>query len=119
MAEDLLDYWVRLIKPLFPMNAWIVSRLSDDDYFIQIDWNLENEPRQPNKRSKKIQITISAEAIEDYLDKNKKDREESDLTMKKMIMERYKRTRPDRNAPASQSASTEKWLISRDVLNAY
>jgi hypothetical protein len=119
MTEDLLDYWVRLIKPLFPINAWIVSRLSDDDYLIQIDWNLENEPRRPNKRSKKIQITISADAIENYLDKNKKDREVSDGTLKKLILERYNHVSPDRNTHATQAASTEKWLISRDVLNAW
>lgn len=118
MTEDLLDYWVRLIKPLFPINAWIVSRLSDDDYLIQIDWNLEKELRRPNNRSKKIQITISAEAIENYLDKSKKEREVSDLAMKKLVLERYNHVSLDRNAHASQSASTEKWLISRDVLNA-
>jgi hypothetical protein len=118
MTEDLLDYWVRLIKPLFPMNAWIVSRLSDDDYLIQVDWNLENEPRRPNKRSKKIQITISSEAIEDYLDKNKKDREVSDVAMKKLILERYNNVNPDRNANGNQSGSVEKWLISTDELNA-
>jgi len=118
MTEDLLDYWVRLIKPLFPMNAWIVSSLSDDDYLIQIDWNLEKEPRRPNNRSKKIQITISAEAIEDYLDKSKKEREVSDRAMEKLILERYKHVSPDRNAHSTQSASTEKWLISSDVLNA-
>ena len=118
MTEDLLDYWVRLIKPLFPMNAWIVSSLSDDDYLIQIDWNLANEPRRPNNRSKKIQITISAEAIEDYLDKSKKEREVSDSAMKKLISQRYNHVSPDRNARTAQSASTEKWLISSDALNA-
>jgi len=118
MTEDLLDYWVRLIKPLFPMNAWIVSSLSDEDYLIQIDWNLEKESRRPNNRSKKIQITISAEAIEDYLDKSKKEREVSDLAMKKLISQRYNHVSPDRNARTAQSASTEKWLISSDALNA-
>ncbi len=119
MTEDLLDYWVRLIKPLFPMNAWIVSRLSDDDYLIQVDWNLENAPHRPNRRSKKILITISAEAIEDYLDKNKKDREVSDLALKKLILERYNNVILDRNAHGSQSRSIEKWLISAEELNAW
>ena len=75
MTEDLLDYWVRLIKPFFPTNAWIVTRYSGDDHIIEIDWKLDDDPGQPNRRSRKIQITISDGAIEDYLDKNKKDRE--------------------------------------------
>src|SRR5512136_2179 len=72
MTEDLLDYWVRLIKPFFPANAWFVTRYSGDDHIIEIDWKLDDDPGQPNRRSRKIQITISDGAIEDYLDKNKK-----------------------------------------------
>jgi len=86
-----------------------------------IDTNrLESRKRAtPAKQSiKEIQITISAEAIEDYLDKSKKDREVSDLAMKKLISQRYNHVSPDRNARATQSASTEKWLISSDALNA-
>ena len=73
MTEDLLDYWVRLIKPFFPTNAWIVTRYSGDDHIIEIDWKLDDDPGQPNRRSRKIQITISDGAVEDYLDKNKKE----------------------------------------------
>src|SRR5512135_2739565 len=79
MTEDLLDYWVRLIKPLFPTNAWIVTRYSGDDHIIEIDWKLDDDPGQPNRRSRKIQITISDGAIEDYLGRNKKEREEFEI----------------------------------------
>ncbi len=118
MTEDLLDYWLRLITPFFPANAWIVSRFSDGGHFIQIDWKLENDPRRPNKRSRKIQITISEEAIDDYLDKNKMDRELSDIKLTELITERYKHFNPDHDAGTSSAVSTEKWRISRDALNA-
>jgi len=117
MTEDLLDYWLRIITPLFPTNAWIVSRLSDGDHLIQIDWRLGNDPHQPNKRSRKIEITIQEEAIDDYLDKNKADRELSDITMKKWISERYNHFDPDHDAHVSKSVSLDKWRISRDVLS--
>ena len=117
MAEDLLDYWVRLIKPIFPTNAWIASRLSDGDHLIQIDWRLENDPHQPNKRSRKIQIIIQEEAIDYYLDKNKAERELSDIKMKKWISERYNHFNPDHDAHTSRYVSTDKWRISRDVLS--
>jgi len=118
MNEDLLDYWLRIITPLFPSNAWITARLSDGDHVILIDWRLENDPRQPNKRSRRIQIIIQEKAIDDYLDKNKAGRESSDIHMKKWISERYDQFDPDHDACSSRSVSTDTWRISVDVLNS-
>lgn len=117
MTEDLLDYWLRIITPLFPTNAWIVSRLSKGDHVIEIDWKLENDPHQPGKRSRKIQILIQEEAIDDYLDKNKAERELSDIKMKKWISEQCNHFNPDHDARISRFVSADKWHISRDVLN--
>jgi hypothetical protein len=117
MTEDLLDYWLRIIKPLFPQNAWIVARLSEGDHVIQIDWRLENDPHSPSKRSRKIQIVILEETIDDYLDKNKAERELSDIKMKKWISEQYNHFNPDHDAQTSRSVSTDIWRISRDVLS--
>jgi hypothetical protein len=116
MAEDLLDYWVRLIKTIFPANAWINSRFSNNDHLIQIDWKLQNDSENQIKRSKKIEIIIKEGAIEDYLNKNKKDRELSDLMLKEFICKRYDLFISDNDVHTSQYASTEKWLISKDVL---
>jgi hypothetical protein len=118
MTEDLLDYWVRLIKPFFPTNAWIVTRYSGDDHVIEIDWKLDDDPGQPNRRSRKIQITISDGAIEDYLDKNKKERELFETSLKKLIHERYNHPAPDEQVHRHSSASTDKLRIARDTLNA-
>jgi hypothetical protein len=118
MTEDLLDYWVRLIKPFFPTNAWIVTRYSGDDHIIEIDWKLDDDPGQPNRRSRKIQITISDGAIEDYLDKNKKERELFETSLKKLIHERYNHSAPDEQAPRGSSASADKLLIARNTLSA-
>jgi len=117
MTEDLLDYWLRIITPLFPANAWIASRLSDGDHLIQIDWRLDNDPHQPSKRSRKIQIIIREKAIDDYLNKNKDERELSDIKMKKWISERYNHFNPDHDGHTSTFVSTDKWLISGDVLS--
>lgn len=117
MAEDLLDYWVRLIKTIFPANAWIASRFFNNHHVIQIDWKLNDDPRHPNRRSKRIEIIIKERTIEDYLDKNKKDRELSDTLLKEFICERYNHYISDNDTHANQYASTETWLISREVLN--
>jgi hypothetical protein len=117
MAEDILDYWVRLIKKIFPANAWITSRFLKNDCLIQIDWKLINDPRDPNKRSKKIEIIIKEGAIDNYLDKNKIDRELSDIMLKELICERYNQFRPDDDTCTTPYALTEKWLISKETLN--
>jgi len=116
MAEDLLDYWVRLIKTIFPANAWINSRFLNNDHLIQIDWKLRNDSENQIRRSKKIEIIIKAGAIEDYLDKDKKDRELSDLMLKEFICRRYDHYISDEDIHANQYASTERWLISKDVI---
>jgi hypothetical protein len=116
MTEDLLDYWVRLLKPFFPMNAWIVTRYAKDDHIIEIDWNLDNEPGRPNRRSRKIQITISNGAIEDYLDKDKKEREVFECSLTKLIQERF--ISPDKEVQAGTSSSADRLFIAKDTLNA-
>ena len=117
MAEDLMDYWVRLIKPIFPTNAWIVSHFSYNDHIIQIDWNIDNNTKRSNKRSKKIQIIIKEDAIDQYLDKNKQDRELYGDTLKQFIGERYNHFNPDNDALTNRSVRTERWLVSKDILN--
>jgi hypothetical protein len=117
MAEDLLDYWVRLIKAIFPANARINSRFSNDDNLIQIDWKLQNDLENPTKSLKKIMIIIRERTIEDYLDKDKKGRESSDIILKEFIRERYNHFIFDTDIHTNQYASTAKWLISTELLN--
>jgi len=117
MAEDLLDYWVRLIKTIFPANAWINSRFSNNDYLIQIDWKLQNDSENPAKRSPKIEIIIKEGAINDYIDKNKEDRDLSDILLKEFICKRYNHSMTDDDMDTRQHASAKAWLISRDVMN--
>jgi hypothetical protein len=116
MNEDLLDYWLRMIKPLFPSTAWFASSLSHGDYLIQIDWKLDNDPHQPNKRSRKIQIIVKEHAIDDYLDKNKNDRALADGKMIKWLSERYNQFSADHDALTPRSVTTERWCITRDFL---
>jgi hypothetical protein len=117
MTEDLLDHWLRIIKPILPANAWVESRLSNDNYIITIDWKLENDPHQPNKRSRKIEIIIKEEVIDDYLNKNKDERALSDIKMKQWISERYNQLTLDHDANTSNPRFPDKWNISKNVLN--
>jgi hypothetical protein len=117
MTEDILDYWTRLIKTVFPENAWITSRFFKNDCLINIDWKLKDDPKNPNKRSKKIEIIIKGDTLENYLDKNKKDRELSDIMLKEFIHKQYNYFSSNYEISTSQYVPKEKWLISGDVLN--
>lgn len=117
MAEDLLDYWVRLIKTIFPTNAWINSRFSNNDYLIEIDWKLQNDSVNKIKRSKKIAIIIKEAVIKDYLDKNKKNRDLSDIILKEFVYGRYANSISDNGVETNQYASAKTWIISREVIN--
>jgi len=116
MNEDLLDYWLRIIKPLLPANAWVDSRLSKGDYLIRIDWKLENGPNRQNRRSRKIEIIIKEEAIDDYLNKDTSERALSDTKMKQWITQRYNDFRLDQDVNIPNSAIPYRWRISKGVL---
>jgi len=118
MTEDLLDYWLRLIKPLFPANAWIISRIAGSDHLIQIDWNLETDLHKQNRRSRKIELIIKEEVIDDYLDKNKDERTIQDGRMKEWISTHCRQFLLDDEAQTSQSTAPVKWRISRDVFTS-
>lgn len=118
MNEDLLDYFVRMIRPLFPMNACIVSSISGGDYVIQIDWKLEGGSHDPSMRSRKINIKISENAIEDYLDHKKEQGELYDGRLKSLIAQWYKDFDPLCETGSTRLTPVENWLISRDLLAA-
>ncbi len=82
-----------------------------------LDWKLRNDPQRPSKRSRKIQIIIKEDAIEDYLNKSKPDRELYGITLKQLVCEWYNHFDPDNDSLTARSIPTEKWLISRAVLN--
>ena len=105
MAEDLLDYWVRLIKTILPANAWIHSRFSNNDYLIQIAWMLQNDSVNPTQRPQKIELIIKERMIEAYLDKNKEDRELSDIVLKEFVHKQYDRHISDNDFHASHRVS--------------
>lgn len=117
MTEDLLDYWLRLIKPIFPANAWFASRFLGGDHFIQIDWNLGKDPQLQGRRSRKIEIIIKEEVIDDYLDKNKNDRALHDIKIQEWLSEKYAQFCMDQETYPSNSGSPVKWRISKDLLS--
>ena len=117
MNEDLLDYLVRMIRPLFPLNACIVSVISGGDYIIQIDWNMVNDFRPQNKRSRKIKIKFSENAIEEYIAHKDERGDVYDSRLMHLIRKWYNVFNPDHDSGTTRLTPTENWLISRELLN--
>lgn len=118
MNEDLLDYFVRMMRPLFPMNACIVSSISGGDYIIQIDWKLEDNLHDSNKRSRKVNIKIPENTIDDYLDHKKEQGELYDSRLKAIIYRWYNDFNPHHDAGSTRFIPIENWCISRGLLTA-
>ncbi len=116
MSEDLLDRWQRLIKPLFPENAWVVSRYSGEEFVLEIDWKTNDSPDQPRLRTQKKVIVISGKAIEDYLERNKEGRDLFEQSLLKRISERFNVPGSDR-ADAPSTPSVGKLVITKEMLS--
>ncbi len=116
MAEDLLDYWLRIVKPIFPENAWIIGRISKGDHVIQIDWQLDSNPALPQRRSKKIEIIIQEEAIDAYLDQAKSEWPLSEVNIKNWISERYANFNPEQDPKSLRIAPVDRWRLPKGII---
>lgn len=111
MAEDLLDHWVNLIRSIFPAHAWMAADDTRNNHVIQIDWRLDDESKNDQKRSRKIQIIIKQDAIDDYLDKKPSERDVFNMILKEDIRERF-----DKFDAAYGSNRVEIWSFSKDIM---
>jgi hypothetical protein len=59
------EYCINVIKPIFPDNADI-KPLPSDNIVLQINWLLNTDKSDPNKKSKTIVFTIPKDCIEDF-----------------------------------------------------
>lgn len=85
---------------------------------MQIGRRIENDAHLPGRRSRKIEIVIKEEVIDNDLDKNKDERSVSDMKMKKWICEKYNDFCLNQDACPSNSGSPVKWRISKDLLGS-
>ncbi len=111
MAQDLLDHWVNLIKSIFPAHAWMAADETGNNHVIQIDWRLDDESKNDQKRSRKIQIIIRQDAIDDYLDKKPLERDDFNMILKEDISERF-----DKFDAAHGSKRVEVWSFSKEIM---
>ena len=118
MVDDLEKHFFAIVGRELPKHAEVHVRRESDDICIYADWKLGNDPKRPNKRSKKIKICISRAAVDDYTDGSEQNRKSADEKLRRIVAARIKAFNPDHNVPAHVPVPIEQWTITTEMLNA-
>lgn len=108
MWEQLEARLTNIVKPLFPDQAEFRRRASLDGLVFSVTWKLRNDPARPNKRSRRIILVVSEEALEDYNDGNRDARERR---IANSITERLKTFNPNHDVPYGQPEPEDQWVL--------
>ena len=108
------DYW-RFLKRFFPANADFVFFMRDGSLVIRISWKLNDDARRPNKRSRNIILTITEEALEDYLYVDDPVRVDAEEKLAAFVAARLKRFDPHHDEPAHVTPPRDRWRVTSDV----
>lgn len=82
MKVALYESWTKLLTPVFPVGAEFNTQEISGNYRLSVFWKLESDPERPNKPSKTIQVIISKEVIDDYVNKSENHRRADDEKLK-------------------------------------
>lgn len=108
MWEQLEARLTHIVRPLFPNEAEFRRRPSSDGLVFSVAWKLKNDPARPNKRSRRIILVVSEEALEDY---NDGDRDARERRITNFVTERLKIFNPNHDAPYGQPEPEEQWVL--------
>ncbi len=117
MANAVEEHFLAVVRPAFPRHADFHIRGESGDICIYVDWKLDNDPARPNKRSKKIKICISGEAVEDYANADNQNQKGADERLLKAVSGQLRAFSPDHNLPAHVPVPIEQWTITSQMIN--
>lgn len=100
------EHWIGIIKEYFPKEVELFLH-PIQDFCLDVDWKLKNDPNRPNKRSKKLRLIISEETIEDYRDANDDAKKSYDQKLKKFVEKTMAHFEPDHDTPYGRTAPVE------------
>jgi hypothetical protein len=107
MWEQQESRLIGIIKPIFPPGTEIRRGLGSNGLVLNVGWKLKNDPARPNKRSRRIILAISEEALEDY----HSDSDARDKRIASVIADRLKTFTPDHDTPYGQPEPEEVWVL--------
>lgn len=92
--KEIKEHWINIIKGYFPEDSELFLH-SMQEFCLDIDWKLKNDPARPNKKSKKIRLIIPEETIADYRDTNEGPRKKYDQQLIKFVGQTLVHFEPD------------------------
>jgi hypothetical protein len=118
MDKQLHTHWLNLISPLFPDNSEITSEPTMDEFLVSASWLLNNDPAQPNKRSRTVVIEIPKDTIYDYSGKTDNRKIDDDKKLCEQIKEFLHLLNPNHNTPENDCAPEVRLVACGSVLDS-
>lgn len=109
--EKTTERFETLFAPLFPKDARFRSLPTTDGLRFSVNWKLKNDPSRPNKRSRRVVLMISQEAVEDHEDGTPNDRNTIERRMVDLVTAQLKQFNPDHDTPYGQPEPEEQWVL--------
>lgn len=110
MSTPILEHWKKLIKPLFPRQAFIRG-LSKSDFILAIDWLMDCPEDPPSKRSRLIKIIIHRDAADKYAKQSANDQKKLDDKFVALVKENLKSYEPHHKIPRGGIAPQVEWVV--------
>lgn len=118
MDQELQRHWSDLIRPLFKHGTDLRVRDSIDHYELVVSWRLGTDPSRLSKRSKRIRIIVTEEAVEDYQEKSKQKQKNDDYKLVEFIKSKLENFEPNHDKPIEVGPPEVEWIVGSAVLNS-
>jgi hypothetical protein len=116
-ASTAAEHFIDIIRCTVPSNADIHRADQGGDLRLIVDWRLDTDLERPNKRSKSIGISISREAVEDYVESSRRRQEAADARLTQYLETRLEQFDPEHSTPREVTPPREWWLVSTGMIN--
>lgn len=108
--EQIKKHLKSVIVPHLPKNS--EATLRECNYFyLDITGKITGDPHRPNKHAKSIEITISKEKLDDYLEGPKSSQKSFDERLIEYIKTKTANFNPDHDTPYDRSPPVERWPV--------
>jgi hypothetical protein len=112
-ADKTVERWAVMLTPLFPANADLKRSTQNECWLIDADWPLDGR----GTRSRRLRISVTNDAIENYLLANEHAQRRRDTLLSETIA-RFLDTFDSRHDREPWNQPTEEISIRTEFLNA-
>ncbi len=118
MDKKLHSRWLDILYPLFPENARLTSSYINDDFLVSASWKLNNDSKQPDKRSRTVVIEVPKGTIDDYSGKSETRQIYDDQKLYMQVKEFLHLFNPNHETPADESPPEVRLVACGSVLDS-